>query len=235
MKSIITYLKSFFIEIKKRYIIALSGLLIENLLVLSPPYLIGVIIDEIFKGTLTRERLIQLSTFFFGVIVLSYLISSVWGYQLFGGSSLLAKSLRTRLMDHFLKMRAVFYEKFSTGDLMARATNDLDAISEMAGYGVMTMLHSTVFLGAIVSVLFLSVSWKLTLASLLPIPLLGYLLKKLGDKVNVRYKASQDAFSSMNDDVLESVEGVRVIRAYVQEERMDSKFGTQTEDALQKN
>lgn len=235
MKTIFKHLKGFFIENKKRYIIALTGLLLENLLILIPPYLMGLLIDDIFKNTLTNSRLLQLSSVFFAVILISYLISAVWGYQLFGGSSLLAKSLRKRLMDHFLKMRAVFYEKFSTGDLMARATNDLDAISEMAGFGVMTMLDSTVFLGAIIFVMFWSVSWKLTFASLLPIPFLGYFLKKLGDKVNVRYKASQDAFSSMNDDVLESVEGVRVIRAYVQEERMQSKFGIQTEDALQKN
>lgn len=235
MQSIYTHLKPFFIENKKRYIIALSGLLIENLLVLVPPYLMGYLIDAIYNDTLTRRSLLAMMTLFLIVILLSYVIGSVWGYQLFGGSRLLARKLRTQLMSHFLKMRSVFYEKFTTGDLMARATNDLDAISEMAGYGVMVMLDSTVFLGSIMVMMFLSVSWKLTLVSLLPIPVLAYILKKLGDQVNVRYKASQDAFAFINDDVLEAVEGIRVIRAYVQEDNMQTKFDHQTEDVLQKN
>src|SRR5699024_9007964 len=118
----------------------------------------GIMIDDIYQGTLTKNGLFTLSGIFLGVILVNYVISSIWGYQLFGGSQLLARSLRTKLMDHFLKMRAVFYEKFTTGDLMARTTNDLDAVSEMAGYGIMVMLDSTVFLGAVVSMMFLSVS-----------------------------------------------------------------------------
>ena len=235
MKSIYTNLKPFFVENKKRYIIALIGLIIETSFVLLPPYLIGILIDAIYTGTLTKSGLYSLIGLFFGVIVLAYGISYIWGYLLFGGSRLLAKSLRTQLMNHFLMMRSVFYEKFTTGDLMARATNDLDAISEMAGYGIMVMLDSTVFLGAIMAIMFVSVSWKLASVSLLPIIPLAYLLKVLGDKVNVKYKASQDAFGSINDDVLESVEGVRVIRAYVQEENMQHSFEAQTEDVYQKN
>lgn len=235
MQAIIKSLKPFIIENKKRYIIALVGLMIENLMILIPPYLLGLTIDGIYKGTLTRTSLYQVTGIFLVVIIASYIISVIWGYQLFGGSRLLAKKLRTQLMDHFLSMRSFYYEKFTTGDLMARATNDLDAISEMAGFGVMILLDSTVYLGAIIGMMFISVSWQLTLASLIPIPFLGYVLKKLGDKLNIRYKASQDAFSSINDDVLEGVEGIRVTRAYVQEERLQTKFETQTEDVLQKN
>lgn len=235
MKQIYEQLGPFFREHKKRYIVALSGLILETLLVLVPPYLIGLLIDEIYTGTLTSSRLTMLTGVFLAVIVLAYIISYVWGFLLFGGSRLLAKQLRTQLMDHFLTMKAAFYETFTTGDLMARATNDLDAISEMAGYGVMVMLDSTVFLGAIMLIMVGSVSAKLALVSLLPIPILAYMLKVLGDKVNVRYKASQDAFASINDEVLESVEGVRVIRAYRQENAMQASFETKTSDVYEKN
>lgn len=235
MLSVANYLKPFFIENKKRYSFVLIGMMLDNLLVLIPPYLLGVVIDAIYQGTLTRAWLYKQVLLFLGIIVLSYGIGVFWGYQLFGGSNVLTQQLRKQLMAHFLKMRSVFYERFRTGDLMARATNDLQAISDMAGYGVMVTLDSTVFLGAIILVMFFSVSWQLTLLTLLPIPLMGYILKVLGDKVNKRYRESQDAFAEINDEVLEAVEGVRVIRAYVQEKNKQQQFEGQTENVLQKN
>ncbi len=78
----------------------------------------------------------------------------------------------------------------------------------------MVKKDSTVFFGVILLTMFLTVSWKLTLVCVLPLPILGYALKILGDKVHVRYKESQDAFAEINDEVLEAVEGIRVIRAY---------------------
>ncbi|WP_028273710.1 ABC transporter ATP-binding protein [Atopococcus tabaci] len=235
MFSVVKYLKPFFIENKKRYGFALTGMIVDNLLVLVPPYLLGTVIDSIFQGTLTRAWLFQRVLLFAAVIVLSYFVGAFWTYQLFGGSNVLTRKLRRQLMAHFLKMRSVFYERFRTGDLMARATNDLQAISEMAGYGVMVTLDSTAFLGAIVLMMIFSISGKLTLFTLLPVPLMGYILKVLGDKVNKRYRESQDAFAEINDEVLESVEGVRVIRAYVQEEKKQEQFEAQTENVLQKN
>lgn len=83
--------------------------------------------------------------------------------------------------------------------------------------------------------MFLSVSWKLTLACILPLPILGYLLKRLGDQVHVRYKESQDAFAEINDEVLEAVEGIRVIRAYGRQEAMSAQFDSKTSEVLQKN
>ncbi|WP_244887689.1 ABC transporter ATP-binding protein [Desemzia incerta] len=210
-------------------------MLFSNGAVLIPPYIIGNVIDQIYSNTLTTEKLLlQLGLFFLSIVV-TYGTEVFWGYLFFGGRNLLAKELRERLMKHYLRMRAAFYEKYRTGDLMARSTNDLDAISEMAGYGIMVTMDSTVFLGFILTMMFVSVSWKLTLWSMLTMPIMGYLLKVLGDKVNKRYLASQTAFADINDDVLEGVEGVRVVRAYVQEDAMAKRFADKTEDVLQKN
>ncbi|MEG0749028.1 MAG: ABC transporter ATP-binding protein [Carnobacterium sp.] len=228
-------LMPFFLEHKQRYGWAIFMMMIGNGLVLIPPFIIGKVIDGIYLNRLTSGALGKLTVGFIFSVVVSYGIEIFWGYQLFGGRNVLTRQLRKQLMKHFLNMRAVFYEKFRTGDLMARATNDLDAISEMAGYGIMITMDSTAFLSFILATMFFSVSWKLTLACILPLPLLGYLLKILGDKVHVRYKASQDAFAEINDEVLEAVEGVRVVRAYVQEESMMNEFKRKTEEVLQKN
>ncbi|MDN6626010.1 MAG: ABC transporter ATP-binding protein/permease [Pisciglobus halotolerans] len=139
------------------------------------------------------------------------------------------------MMSHFLNRKAVFYDRFRTGDLMARATNDINAVSEMAGYGIMVTMDSTVYLSFVIGMMFFTVSGKLTLISMLPIPILAYLLLILGKKVNTRYLASQDAFADVNDDVLEGIEGVRVVRAYVQENTMAEKFKEKTNKVLEKN
>lgn len=235
MKELLIQLWPFFKSHKKRYGWGIFAMLFSNGAVLIPPYIIGNVIDQIYSNTLTTEKLLlQLGVFFLSIVV-TYGTEVFWGYLFFGGRNLLAKELRERLMKHFLRMRSAFYEKYRTGDLMARSTNDLDAISEMAGYGIMVTMDSTVFLGFILTMMFVSVSWKLTLWSMLTMPIMGYLLKVLGDKVNKRYLASQTAFADINDDVLEGVEGVRVVRAYVQEDAMAERFAEKTEDVLQKN
>lgn len=235
MKDLFKQLWPFFKSHKKRYGWGIFAMLFSNGAVLIPPYIIGNVIDQIYSNTLTTEKLLlQLGVFFLSIVV-TYGTEVFWGYLFFGGRNLLAKELRERLMKHYLRMRATFYEKYRTGDLMARSTNDLDAISEMAGYGIMVTMDSTVFLGFILTMMFVSVSWKLTLWSMLTMPLMGYLLKVLGDKVNKRYLASQTAFADINDDVLEGVEGVRVVRAYVQEDALAKRFADKTEDVLQKN
>lgn len=228
-------LMPFFLEHKKRYGWAIFAMLIGNSFILIPPYIVGQVIDGIYLNELTNKLLIKLVLIFILSIIFTYGIEIFWGYQLFGGKNVLTRQLRKQLMNHFLKMRSIFYGKFRTGDLMARATNDLDAISEMAGYGIMIAMDSTAFFGVILITMFLTVSWKLTLVSILPLPILGYLLKKLGDKVHVRYKESQDAFAEINDEVLEAVEGIRVIRAYGRQEAMSTQFDLKTSAVLEKN
>lgn len=138
-------------------------------------------------------------------------------------------------MTHFLKMRATFYEKFRVGDLMARATQDIRSIADTAGYGMMVLMNATLFLSVIIVMMGASVSWKLTFFSLLPLTFLAYAFGKLGDIVEKRYSIAQESFSSLNNDVLEVVDGIRVIRAYVKEEDYIDKFRNQTESMLKKN
>src|SRR5690606_24821073 len=101
-------------------------------------------------------------------MVLAYLINFVWQYQLFGGAYVIERQLRSSLMGHFLKMTPTFFEKNRTGDLMARATNDLRAISETAGFGILTLVDSTLYMATIIVAMGFLVSWELTLFALIP-------------------------------------------------------------------
>lgn len=235
MFSVLFKLKWFFKENRKRYTVALVLLMVANVLVILPPWLIGQAIDAIYTKTMTTHLLALFIGAMFLIMLVAYVGNFVWQYQLFGGAYVIERQLRTRLMRHFLKMTPTFYEKNKTGDLMARSTNDLRAISETAGFGIMTLVDSTAYLGTLIITMGFVVSWKLTLAAILPLPILAYILQVLGKKIHERYMTAQEAFGDLNDNVLEAVAGVRVVRAYVQERASEQRFADMTEDVYKKN
>lgn len=235
MFSVLFKLNWFFKENWKRYTVALILLTFTNILVVVPPWLIGRAIDTMYRGDMTKGLLMTFAGLMLVVMAVNYASNFIWQYQLFGGANVIERVLRSRLMKHFLKMTPTFYEKNRTGDLMARSTNDLRAISETAGFGIMTLIDSTLYLATILLTAGFLVSWKLTLAAILPLPILAIIMQVLGKKIHERYVVAQDAFGELNDDVLEAVAGVRVVRAYVQERATEEKFRKKTEEVYEKN
>ncbi|WP_211653669.1 ABC transporter ATP-binding protein [Planococcus alpniumensis] len=235
MFDVLWKLKWFFKENWLRYTIAVVLLFVANILEIVPPWLIGVAIDAIAQQELTSELLWQYVVVLLVAMVLAYVINFVWQYQLFGGAYVIERQLRSSLMGHFLKMTPTFYEKNRTGDLMARSTNDLKAISETAGFGILTLVDSTLYMATIVVAMGILVSWELTFLAILPLPVLAIVVQLLGKKIHERYTLAQDAFGDMNDSVLESVGGVRVVRAYVQERSSEKEFQEMTQDVYEKN
>ncbi|MBB6695087.1 ATP-binding cassette domain-containing protein [Cohnella xylanilytica] len=219
----------------RRYTIAIVLLTVVGVMDVIPPKLVGYTIDGIHEGTLSDGRFFEVLAWWAGLTVGGYLITYVWMYQLFGGAFVLERLLRKRLMRHFLKMTPTFYERNRTGDLMARSTNDLWAISNTAGFGILTLIDSSLFMLTILFMMAVLISWKLTLAALLPLPIMAILMTTFGRKIHDRFMKAQDAFGELNDQVLESVSGVRVVRAYVQEEADRDRFHAKTNEVLNKN
>ncbi|WLD94031.1 ABC transporter ATP-binding protein [Alkalihalobacillus sp. AL-G] len=235
MFSVLVKLGWFFKRHWKRYTVAIVLLQIVNFIEVVPPKLIGMAIDEMTIGSLTSERLFQFVGFYIILMIVNYSLCYIWMYQLFGGSFLVERTMRSSFMRHLLKMTPTFYEKYRTGDLMARATNDLKAISITAGFGILTLIDSSLFLVTILLVMGFTISWPLTLAALLPLPIMALLMNRYGKLIHKRYTTAQDAFGDLNDQVLESVSGVRVIRAYVQEKADNQRFSNMTDDVYKKN
>ncbi|GER74901.1 ABC transporter ATP-binding protein [Weizmannia acidilactici] len=235
MFSVLGKLRWFFKTYWKRYTIAVLALCIVNLLEVVPPMIVGDSIDKIFNGGMTAQIFTYYIAGMLAIAAALYGLTYIWQYNLFGGAFIVEKTLRSRLMNHFLKMAPPFFEKNRTGDLMARATNDLRAVSQTAGFGILTLVDSTMYMLTIIITMGLLVSWKLTLVSVLPLPFLAAGIKVLGEKIHKRFTVAQDAFGDLNDRVLESVAGVRVIRAYHQEQADEAKFRMMTEDVYHKN
>ncbi|GEN44343.1 ABC transporter ATP-binding protein [Alkalibacillus haloalkaliphilus] len=235
MISVFRKLSWYFKEQWIRYTLAVTALIIVNILGVIPPMLLGEVIDLIQYNQVTAERFYELLAIFIGLTIVIYIVSFFWDYTLFGRAFLLEKKMRSKLMNHFMRMTPTFFGHYRTGDLMARSTNDLRAIMLTAGFGILTLVDATIFMFLIVMVMAIMINWHLTLAALIPLPIMALLMQKYGRAIHERFTKAQSAFSDLNNDSLESIQGVRVIRAFVQEKRDEEQFNAQTEEVFQKN
>ncbi|UYO36390.1 ABC transporter transmembrane domain-containing protein [Bacillus zhangzhouensis] len=235
MFSVFAKLGWFFKQEWRRYTIAITLLLIVNVLEMLPPRYLGQAVDDIRSGQFTTSNIVFYVTIFCLLGVVVYILTYFWMYQLFGGANVMERVMRGKLMRHLLKMTPTFYEKKKTGNLMALGTNDLNAVALTTGFGVLTLVDSTAYMLMIFFTMGLTISWKLTLMAIIPMPLMALLIAFYGSKIHERFTVAQDAFGDMNDRVLESVAGVRVIRSFVQEKQDVERFREMTDDVFQKN
>ncbi|MCY8938534.1 ABC transporter ATP-binding protein [Peribacillus frigoritolerans] len=235
MFAIFKKLSWFFKEQWQRYTLAILFLCLVNILEVIPPKLVGNAIDDMNNGSMTQEGVMKYVIYLLMVLIGSYLFGYLWSYLLFGGGNLVERKLRSGFMGHLLKMTPSFYEKNRTGDLMARATNDLKAISLTAGFGILTLVDAVLFTITVVVMMGATISWQLTIAAVLPLPIMAVLMQIYVKKIYKRFTDAQAAFGTLNDKVLESISGVRVIRAYVQEREDEKRFEEMTEDVYGKN
>lgn len=225
----------FFKEERKSYIIGVTSLVIVSMLQIVSPRIIGIVIDEIADKTLTASRLIMWVGIVAGVAVLQYILRYVWRTNIWGSAAKLEKSLRKQLFHHFTVMDNVFFQKYRTGDLMAHATNDLSAIQNVAGAGILTFADSLVNGGVTIIAMIIFVDWRLTLIALLPLPLLAFTSRKLGSELHGAFRKSQEAFSTINDKAQESITGIKVIKTFGQEKEDMVDFQEKVDDAIIKS
>ncbi|MBP3952825.1 ABC transporter transmembrane domain-containing protein [Bacillus suaedae] len=225
----------FFKKEKVAYGFGIIALAIVSLLSLLPPYVIGVVVDHILRQTLDVRTLVIWISVLVGVGVFSYLFRYLWRILIFGASIRLARLLRNQLYEHFTKMSQRFYQRHRTGDLMAHATNDIRAVQMTAGQGVLTLVDSITMGGFVVLTMAFTISWKLTLICLLPMPFMAWLTSYYGSLLHKRFHLAQSAFSDLNDTVQESVTGVRVAKAFGQEKSEIDQFRAKSEDVVKKN
>ncbi len=202
-------LRWFFLKEKKAYIWGVFLLLMVAYLQTIPPKIIGSTVDHIKDGILTIKMLLQWIGLLIAIALVMYGLRYFWRIMIFGSSVKLAKQLRIRLYSHFTNMSPSFYQRRRIGDLMAHATNDLQAIQQTAGAGVLTLVDSLAT-GGFVIVAMLLIDWKLTIISLIPMPLMAYLTSYYGSILHKRFHKAQEAFSDLNDKTQESINGIKV-------------------------
>ncbi|NGQ95241.1 ATP-binding cassette domain-containing protein [Brevibacillus sp. SYP-B805] len=225
----------FFRTYWKRYALGVAFLFLIDVLMLWPPRLIGETVDRIRNGSLTSAGLSATVFILLGLGLVLYLMRFLWRYLLFGGSLILERTLRQRLFAHLTRLTPSFYHRHRTGDLMAIATNDIPAIEQTASVGVLTLVDSLFMTLLTLSMMMVTIDWRLTLAALVPMPFLAWATAYYGRLLHERFYLAQQAFGTMNDHVQQSISGVRVLRAFVQEEKDVEAFRRVSEETLERN
>ena len=233
--SIIQKLWWFFKLEKRRYLVGIVALVLVSVLNLIPPMVMGRVIDAITSGQLTQQDLL-LDLFYlllaaFGMYYLRY----VWRMYILGTSYRLGQIMRSRLFEHFTKMSPAFYQTYRTGDLMAHATNDINALTRLAGGGVMSAVDASITALVTLLTMLFSISWQMTLVAILPLPFMAYATSRLGRKTHKAFGESQAAFSELNNKVQESVSGIKVTKSFGYQADELKSFQAVNELTFQKN
>ncbi|WP_350238215.1 SmdA family multidrug ABC transporter permease/ATP-binding protein [Pectobacterium colocasium] len=219
----------------RRYLGAIALLIVIAILQLLPPKLVGVIVDGVTQHGMSMTEMMKWIGVMLLTAVMVYLLRYVWRVFLFGASYQLAVELREDFYRQLSRQHPAFYQRHRTGDLMARATNDVDRVVFAAGEGVLTLVDSMVMGCAVLVVMCTQISWELTLLALLPMPFMAIFIKRYGTQLHNRFKSSQAAFSSLNDQAQESLTSIRMIKAFGLENYQSARFAQVAAEAGAKN
>ncbi|VDR29362.1 Probable multidrug resistance ABC transporter ATP-binding/permease protein YheI [Raoultella terrigena] len=219
----------------RRYLGAIALLAIIAVLQLIPPKVVGIVVDGVTKEHYTAEKVWMWIGVLVLIAIMVYLLRYVWRVLLFGASYQLAVELREDFYRQLSRQHPAFYLRHRTGDLIARATNDVDRVVFAAGEGVLTLVDSLVMGCAVLIVMSTQISWQLTLLALLPMPVMALVIKRNGDALHERFRVAQAAFSSLNDRTQESLTSIRMIKAFGLEDRQSAQFAADAHDTGKKN
>lgn len=222
-------------EYWRQYLLAFVSLQIVSALNLLPPWLIGRVVDGIKDDSLTTRdlQLYVASIIVIGILV--YGLRYVWRSQLYGAAIKLAQKQRSRLFAHFTRMSPKFYQRHTTGDLMAHATNDLNAVEESVGVGIMTLVDSLIAGLTVLTAMVFVVNGQLTVLAMLPFPILVWATSRYGAALHKRFGKAQAAFSELNEETREAISGIRAVKAHQLPERQIQRFKTLSNNAVDSN
>lgn len=219
IKDLLKYAKPY----KKRYFIGITFLILVDFLQLVPPKILGKLTDGLSHGTATRGSLIEAIIYILGITLLIAFGRFMWRIYVNGTSRHIEYDIRSKFFRHIQKLSSTFYDERKTGDLMALATNDLNAVRNSLGPGVIMFFDAIVLTMATI-IIMLTINVKLTILSLLPLPFVALASQRFGKRIHKKFTKVQSCFSKLTDIVQENFSGIRIVKAFVQEEKEYEKF-----------
>lgn len=225
----------FFKKEKKRYLIGVAFLALTSVINLVPPRILGLMADQLDKGHISWQEYATLILATVLAALVLYAFRYFWRRQIWGGAAELELQMRSKLFEHFMEMDRTFYQRHRTGDLMAHATNDVSAIQEVAGEGVLTLVDSLLMSVTTMVAMIVFVDWRLTIVALIPLPFLAWGAWKLGDQLYGAFDESQAAFSRLNNKTQESISGIKVLKTFGQGKEDTEAFNDMVNDTIKIN
>lgn len=213
------------------YLLVGLVLIIYDASLVVPTQIIQRLIDLMTAGTLTRSNLWLNIGILVGATVVSYVTAFFWSLKIFQQASQFKFDLQQNAFKKLVSMRTPFYEKFRSGDMMTRFSSDVEMLQDLVGYGLMTILYAGGMLVFIIPVMF-TMSWQITLAALFPVLILSSAIYFMSRKTDNLFDENREAVANLSNEVVEAIEGVRVMRAYSRKELQSARFRQKTQDLV---
>ncbi len=233
MKSFGT-LKHYFIDNRWYIIVGLFSIIIVDILQLTIPRIIKEVIDNLAGGFTEESTLVRFAVMIIAAGFLMFCFRLIWRYCILGTSRRIEKQLRDRLFSHIIRLPLSSLIKTKTGDVMARMTNDLDAVRMCTGIGLVSFVDM-IFLGTASIAFMLYINPTLTLFSLAPMFFIIVITWRLSGQLHTRFSKVQAAFSALTEKVRETITGIWVIKAYVREQDNTEAFKRVSENYIHQN
>lgn len=227
-------LKEDFFKHRWNILIGLLALLIVDILQLLIPRIIKFTIDDLISGEVSLRGL---SFYGMEIVILAMGIGGfryVWRYHLLGTARKIEKALRDRLFIHLQTLSLSYFFRSKVGDLMARALNDIEAIRMALALGIV-FLADTLILGVLTLFFMVYIHPQLTLFAILPMPFITIITLLFSRLLHQRFEILQKTFGQLTERIRESISGIRVVRAYVQEDWEQKKLSDLSRGYMEKN
>ena len=235
MNDLLRVIMNFIKKHPMRYLVSFVLMIGSSIAAVYPARIIGQVVDKIVASELNAEWLWAQLLILVGIILVAYITESIWTYFIFIGHYEMQKELRVKLLRNNLRKKIPFYAHFRTGDIITRSSEDVMTIGDMMGFGMFALMNSTLLGSVSIYMMVTTISLPLTIAAILPLPILSYLVYKWGFDLEEEYNKAQNAVSQLNNEVLEMIDGTYVIRAYGQEDAMMDEFRAKTKKAMKQN
>lgn len=211
-----------------------AALVLVDVLQLVIPKITQHVIDQLARGSATGSRIALMGAGIVAVSIGMAVCRFCWRYFIMGSSMKIERDLRQSFYDHLQRMSPEFFDSTKVGDLMAHATNDLNAVRMAVGMGTLASFDAFVLAVASLSIM-LTMNVRLTLMTLIPLPLLTLVMLRFGRLVHSGFTAVQEAFSELTDRAQESFSGIRVVKAYGDEASEDRYFSMKADRCAREN
>ncbi|MDI6803594.1 MAG: ABC transporter ATP-binding protein [Bacteroidota bacterium] len=237
MKSLLRLLP-YLSRYKKTLLIGLIAIVGSNIFTVIQPHFIGKAIDDLKHGldthTLDSFRLLIYAAVIVGFTAVAGVLSFATRQTIIVISRHIEFDLRNDFLKHIQKLSHSFFQNTPTGDLMAHATNDIGAVRNVVGPGIMYPSDTFVTFVMVLTMMLIK-DWQLTLLALIPLPLVSFAVFKLGKLINIKFQERQEQYSKLTTRAQENLSGIRVVKAYVREDYEIELFKKISWDYLKKN
>lgn len=222
-------------EHKLSYIIGLVFMLLTSYIQALFPMVLGKTIDILKLHNFSPSK-VKLNILYLLLIALcTFITTYAWRNLVIINARKMECSIREKLFDHFQKLSPEFYNKHKTGDLIAYAINDISAVRMTFGPATAMSINGVAICLVSIYSMCRAINFKITMVSLLPIPIIVFFMYKIGFLIQRRFKRVQESFAAISDRVQENIYGIRVIKAYVQEDKELDNFETLNNNMMDAN